>query len=1289
MSAVAPSTDPEPRAPLTSPFKGLAAFDDSELDGLLFFGREHERDVIVANLIGARLTVLYGPSGVGKSSILRAGVARDLRIAAEPPLVVVSDSWNEPPDEALAAAIAAAAGIEPAPLSETIDVAAALHREIYVLLDQVEEYFVYHGTDPALGVVLAELVGRPELRVHVLIGIREDALARLDAFKAHVPGLLTNRLRLGHLSVEAARQAIVGPVERFAEIVPTAGDVAVEPALVAAVLAGVQTHVLLRPQRGQGAVKDAEVEARVEAPYLQLVMERIWDVEQAQGSPVLRASTLDDLGGPARIVEEHLERALGALTPEQKQLTARMFNHLVTPSGMKIAHGTSDLAGYVAVREEQLVPILATLGAERILRPIGGDGPDVAHEIFHDVLADAVIAWRTAYDAEQALLREREEARRRHRRLLAIIIAALVALVAMAGVTLYALAQRRDAQRSADAARISARDAQQQTQLALEKTAEAEREKTREHALAVRATNSDMRAQQQTKKAQAEATQADASAAKARQETITADTAQSVAEGERKTAQTLAANEALLKRQADKSAADALRQKRSAVLNEKRANQLKRAADIAKLAAQKNARRAQAASDVLSASTDLTTNPAKSLQLAVQAASELPLLPQASQTLRQALLADRTLNVLDGGGGIVHDAQYSPDGQRIITADDARVYDAKTGKELDELKVGSEVTAASFSPDGSLLLTASKDRLARTWDASSYQLLHTFDQRGPITSASFSPDGKLVLTSGSNQTVKLWDASSGKLLRRIPLKHAVRQASFSPDSSHVLTMTNPDGLVRVFDITVSLKVQPVLLFTLATDHVNDARFSPDGNVISTVGADGNVRLWSALDGSPLFTMQAGGDLVSAAFSKDGTRLVTVGTQGIGRVWDVASGAPIAALTGHLSKINAAAFSPDGQWVVTAGSDGTARIWSLPDGTERATLLGSDNQPLQSVAFSGDGTRIITASADGQARIWNAEVDPVLRVLAATGSQIDTLAFSPDGKTIASGGADGNVRLWDVATRAAGAVLPVGAEVTSLAYGPGGGLLAAAAADGGTRVWHLPGGQGVVLQQDGPVKAVAISRDGSLVATAGSDDLVRLWNPAGGDPLSTIPMPSAVLGLAFDPTSNLLATAGADGVARTWDVNTGKPVRTFAGHTDAVNSVAFSADGKRLVTASRDHDVRVWKVATGEQIALFHGHSGSVAAAGFSADAHWVVSAGPAKAGVWSVPGDGLPESRLAFLAGHVGNLTAAAFAPKGTLIATAGEDGSIRTYSCTLCGTTPQLLRIAKARLAATQPPAG
>ena len=73
----------------SSPYRGLAPFEDSELDALFFFGREHDSEIVVANLIASRFTVLYGPSGVGKSSLLLASVARTLRELPEQPLVVV------------------------------------------------------------------------------------------------------------------------------------------------------------------------------------------------------------------------------------------------------------------------------------------------------------------------------------------------------------------------------------------------------------------------------------------------------------------------------------------------------------------------------------------------------------------------------------------------------------------------------------------------------------------------------------------------------------------------------------------------------------------------------------------------------------------------------------------------------------------------------------------------------------------------------------------------------------------------------------------------------------------------------------------------------------------------------------------------------------------------------------------------------------------------------------------------------------------------------------------------
>src|SRR5207244_3654093 len=127
----------------TSPYKGLNAFDDSELDSLLFFGREREREIVVANLIASRLTVLYGPSGVGKSSLLSASVARSLRQLPEGPLVVVFSRWAENPAAALAAAVGEATGSGTNGSAVSAIERAQSDRDVYLVLDQTEEYFLY------------------------------------------------------------------------------------------------------------------------------------------------------------------------------------------------------------------------------------------------------------------------------------------------------------------------------------------------------------------------------------------------------------------------------------------------------------------------------------------------------------------------------------------------------------------------------------------------------------------------------------------------------------------------------------------------------------------------------------------------------------------------------------------------------------------------------------------------------------------------------------------------------------------------------------------------------------------------------------------------------------------------------------------------------------------------------------------------------------------------------------------------------------------------------------------
>ena len=443
----------------SSPYKGLNAFDDSELDALLFFGREREQEIVVANLIASRLTVLYGPSGVGKSSLLSAAVARRLRELPEEPLVVVFSRWSEDPAAALAESVGTALGNgSPGSPIEALE-SAQSGRDVYLVLDQAEEYFLYHADDAGSGSfaeALPAVLGAP-FRVNVLVSLREDSLAKLDRFTGRIPGLFANTLRLDRLDRAAARAAIVRPLERYGELVGE--TVTAEPELVERILDEVGAGQIEPALGGLGAVEGAAPSGGVEAPYLQLVLQRLWEEERASGSDVLRVETFERLGGAQHIVEEHLEGALAELSPEQKDVAGRLFGHLVTPSGTKIAHEVTDLAEFGHVSVPELRPVLDILADRRILRSVE-EGGDVRYEIFHDVLAEPVLAWRASHEADRELELQQDVADRRQRRLLGVIAVGAVLFAAMGAVTLYALSQRSEVREQALRAHVQELQAQ-------------------------------------------------------------------------------------------------------------------------------------------------------------------------------------------------------------------------------------------------------------------------------------------------------------------------------------------------------------------------------------------------------------------------------------------------------------------------------------------------------------------------------------------------------------------------------------------------------------------------------------------------------------------------------------------------------------------------------------------------------------------------------------------------------------------------------------------------------------
>jgi WD40 repeat protein len=413
------------------PYAGLDSYRADLRD--YFFGREDDVGVIVSNVFTANLTVLYGPSAVGKSSVLNAGLVPALRENGA--LVITWREWRE--EDVLkhikALVIAQVPQTEKLTGAERLDELLALAstltgRRVVIIFDQFEEYFVYHPDhDVSTGSLgdrfdgeLARCVNREDLDVGFLIALRDDALSGLDRYQVRIPNILSQSLRLSHLTPDSARRAIRGPIDKFNELRLGPGRqaerVTIQDALVEEIVEQVRSgRISLSQLAGKGLAATAPENPNIETAFLQLVMTRLWKEMIARRGHDLTQKMLGELGGVESIVNNHLDDVVNSLaSDEQRDLCAAIFDRMVTPSGTKVACRFSDLKDWAESDEKTIQDVLDQLRDERVVREIASrDGRREArqYEMFHDVLCPAALDWRARHTQvkEAARLRELAE----------------------------------------------------------------------------------------------------------------------------------------------------------------------------------------------------------------------------------------------------------------------------------------------------------------------------------------------------------------------------------------------------------------------------------------------------------------------------------------------------------------------------------------------------------------------------------------------------------------------------------------------------------------------------------------------------------------------------------------------------------------------------------------------------------------------------------------------------------------------------------------------------------------
>ncbi len=511
------------------------------------------------------------------------------------------------------------------------------------------------------------------------------------------------------------------------------------------------------------------------------------------------------------------------------------------------------------------------------------------------------------------------------------------------------------------------------------------------------------------------------------------------------------------------------------------------------------------------------------------------------------------------------------------------------------------VYSLAFSTRGSLLAAGSADDTVRLWNVA--DPAHPVAVGRPLTgpagyveSVAFSPDAAVLAAGSADKTVRLWNVSDPA--HAVPLGHPltgpaqqVNSVAFSPDGQ-TLAAASQDKKVWLWNVTTPARPVPEKPLTGATDWVNTVAFSPDGHSLAAGSSDDRVLVWNLATRALAAALPQPQPVTSLAW--DGVRRLVAGdADGHVRLWTLPT--PVLRTGGPAYSV---AYGGAGHLLAVGGPG--LQLWDPVTRTQlaAATVPGPAGTAVNPVAFSPGGTTLAAGYSDGKVQLWGVtpgrSLVPLSQpVLASAKGMVECATFSPDGKLLATSGDDGFVRLWSVTDPAHPRLVATwrdsGTYVFSVAFSPDGRTLAAASADDFTRLWNVrrpahPTQIGPAL--GGPASyaiSVAFSPDGRTLAVGSADKTVRLWNVTDlarptrlGGPLTG---PGGyVYSVAFSPDGQTLAAGATDGTVWLWHVSDLARPRLLAeltGSSEQVWSLAFAPGGSTLATAGNDGTVRLW------------------------------------------------------------------------------------------------------------------